>query len=518
MSSSNNKRIAKNTLVLYFRMLLIMGVSLYSVRIVLNSLGPSDYGIYSVVGGIIVMFSFLSSTMAAASQRFFSFALGRGDFDQLKKLFSLTMTIYVIIGIIIVVLAETIGLWFLNSKMNIPAGRIHAANWVYQFAILSFMMTMFTIPYNALIIAHEQMEAFAYISIIEAVLKLLIVLLLDFFHFDKLKLYALLVFCVTTIVTLLNRTYCRKRFSESKLSFYWDSGMFKEVIGYSGWNLMGTIAVLIRDQGTNILLNLFFGTLINAARGIAFQVNSVISQFSNNFLVSVNPQIVKYYAGGKREEMFSLVFRSSKFAFFLLFTLSLPVLLETKFILSVWLKSLPDQVVLFTRLIIINALIDSVSIPLITSALATGKIRRYQIIVGGIMLLNLPISLLLLKLGFPAYITICVAIFISVINLFSRLWMLKEMIQFPVIEYLKKVIIRILIIAFFAYFIIWTLQVRLPAGFGKLVIITIADILIITILVYFLGMSKIERHKVKQMVAGKLTQARLSKKNNNHNR
>jgi O-antigen/teichoic acid export membrane protein len=282
-STENNKRIAKNTLMLYFRMLLIMGVSLYTVRIVLNTLGVEDYGIYNVVGGIVVMFSFLSNTMASASQRFFAFELGRKDYDQLKKTFSMTVTIYLIIAVIILILAETLGLWFLNTQLSIPVERMETANWVYQFTIFSFMMTMLTVPYNAAIVAHERMNVYAYVSIVEAFLKLLIVYILVLFSYDKLKLYAILMFGVTTFITLIYRTYCKRQFQECSYNFYWEKPLFKELIGYSGWNLFGAIAGILNNQGINILLNIFFGPIVNAARAIAYQVNTAVNQFVTNF-------------------------------------------------------------------------------------------------------------------------------------------------------------------------------------------------------------------------------------------
>jgi O-antigen/teichoic acid export membrane protein len=390
-NSENNKRIARNTLLLYFRMLLTMVVSLYTVRVVLNTLGIVDYGIFNVVAGIVTTFSFLSVTLATATQRFFSFELGRNNYEQLKKTFSMTMTIYIMVAIIILVLAETLGLWFLNTKMSIPAERMEAANWIYQFSILSFMMTMFTIPYDAAIIAHERMDVYAYVSMIEVSLKLLIVYLLMIVSMDKLKLYAILILGVTTIITLIYRTYCQKKFDECHYSFYWDSNLFKTIAGYSGWNLFGSLAGVFNDQGINILLNIFFNPVINAARGIAFQISNSINLFVSNFSTAVNPQIIKYYAQNENQKMQTLVFQSSKFSYFLLFIITMPVLLETNLILSLWLKAVPEYVVLFTRLVIITTLIDSLSGPLITSALATGKIKYYQIIIGGFKLFNLPI-------------------------------------------------------------------------------------------------------------------------------
>jgi O-antigen/teichoic acid export membrane protein len=274
-------------------MILTMLVSLYTVRVVLNTLGVVDYGIYNVVGGVVAMFSFLSSTMASASQRFFAFELGRRDYDKLKQAFSLTLLIYIGIAILILVLSETVGLWFLNTQMTVPEERMNAANWVYQFSIFSFIMTILTVPYNSAIIAREHMKVYAYVSIIEVVLKLIIVYLLVFFSFDKLKLYAVLTFFVACLITFIYRTYCKRRFKECIYFFYWDANKFKEILSFAWWNMIGAMANIFKTQGINILLNVFFNPVINAARAIAFQVNSALTNFTNNFYMAVRPQITK---------------------------------------------------------------------------------------------------------------------------------------------------------------------------------------------------------------------------------
>jgi O-antigen/teichoic acid export membrane protein len=509
-NSENNKRIARNTLLLYFRMLLTMVVSLYTVRVVLNTLGIVDYGIFNVVAGIVTTFSFLSVTLATATQRFFSFELGRNNYEQLKKTFSMTMTIYIMVAIIILVLAETLGLWFLNTKMSIPAERMEAANWIYQFSILSFMMTMFTIPYDAAIIAHERMDVYAYVSMIEVSLKLLIVYLLMIVSMDKLKLYAILILGVTTIITLIYRTYCQKKFDECHYSFYWDSNLFKTIAGYSGWNLFGSLAGVFNDQGINILLNIFFNPVINAARGIAFQISNSINLFVSNFSTAVNPQIIKYYAQNENQKMQTLVFQSSKFSYFLLFIITMPVLLETNLILSLWLKAVPEYVVLFTRLVIITTLIDSLSGPLITSALATGKIKYYQIIIGGFKLFNLPICFFFLSIGYPPQTTMYVAIAMSFSSLFIRLLMLKRMILFDVMKYMYKVLLRIVLTSIIAYSIPLYLQLVLNKTLTDLIFITIVSFLFSFVAIYFIGLSKEDRNFLNNLLSTKLMRRKNS--------
>lgn len=502
MSLVNNKLIAKNTLLLYIRMFLIMGVSLYTVRVVLKVLGEVDYGIYNVVGGIVIMLSFLSNTMASASQRFFAFELGQGNYEQLKKTFKMTMTIYVMIAIVILVLAETIGLWFLNTQMTIPPNRIDAANWIYQFSIFSFMMTMFTIPYNAAIIAHERMNVYAWVSIIEVLLKLAIVYLLVKFTFDKLKLYAVLMFSVTTLVTFIYREYCKRKFDECRFSFYWEKGLFKEIMSYSGWNLFGALASVSNNQGINIILNVFFNPLVNAAQAVAHQVNSAINLFVQNFMTATRPQIIKYYAIGENEQMLKLVFLSSKFSFILLFIITLPILLETNFILELWLKVVPEYVVLFVRLVIIIALIDSLSYSLMTAAQATDNIKKYQLIVGGVKLLSLPVSYVFLKLGYLPQSVFYVGIIFSIACLFLRLIILKEMIQFPIGNYFVNVIVRVFLISFISYIIPLLGVYRINDNFYRFIFVVISGVISVVLLTYLVGLSRMEKNKVKSFLHG----------------
>jgi O-antigen/teichoic acid export membrane protein len=497
---SNNKRIAKNTLLLYFRMLLMMGVSLYTVRVVLNTLGAVDYGIYNVVGGVVTMFSFLSGTMASASQRFFAFEIGRKNYEQLKKTFSMTMTIYVLIAIVILILAETVGLWFLNAKMTIPAERMEAANWIYQFAIMSFMMTMFAIPYNAAIIAHERMNVYAWVSLIEVALKLGVVYVLVLFSFDKLKLYAVLTFSVASIVALIYQAYCKKKFEECRYSFYWNKPLFKEIVSYSGWNLFGALASVFNNQGVSIILNLFFGPVVNAAQAIASQVNGSINQFVQNFIMAARPQIIKHYAAGEKEQMLKLVFQSSKFSFLLLFILTMPILLETNFLFTLWLKNVPEHVVLFTRLIIVAALIDSLSYPLMAAAQATGKVKRYQSTVGGVMLLNLPISYLFFYFGYPSQTIFYLAIFNSVMCLFLRLLLLRKMIGLPIKFYGKLIIVPLLPTSLISYIIPFIISMEFHESIFRFLMTAVVGLVSSSIIIYGLGLSKNEKQYIAQTI------------------
>lgn len=503
-NSENNKRIARNTILLYFRMLLTMGVSLYTSRIVLNTLGIEDFGIYNVVGGVVMMFSFLNSSMSSATQRFLSFELGKNDYAQLKKVFSMSVNIHAIIALAIFILAETIGLWFLNIKLVIPLERLEAANWVYQFSILSFMVTVMSVPYNSTIIAHERMKIYAYVSIVEVILKLLIVFALVWLGFDKLKMYAILVFSVAALIWIIYRTYCKRNFTETSYQFLWEKSLYKTLMNYAVWNLFGNVAAVTFNQGINIMLNIFFGPAINAARGIAYQVNGAINGFVSNFQMAMNPQIVKSYASDNREYMHQLIFQGAKYSFFLLFFISLPILLETEIILKIWLKVVPEYTIIFTRLVIINVLIDCISGPLMTAAQASGKIKVYQAVVGSLLLLILPISYLFLKLGLPPQITLYVSISISIIALLARLRIISPLVNLSIIKFTKYVIVPVLLITIVSTIFSLTIKFSINNELLQFFAVCIASVFSVTLSIYWIGLRKTEqifmRNKLSKFV------------------
>jgi O-antigen/teichoic acid export membrane protein len=491
----NNKRIAKNTLFLYFRMIIIMGVNLYTVRVVLNILGAEDYGIYNVVGGVVTLFTFLTSTLSSSSQRFFSYELGCNNYKRLNEIFSLNITLFVLLVIIILIIAETVGLWFINTQLTIPIQRLSAANWVFQFSLFSFVATLLAIPYNALIIAHERMSAYAYISIVEALLKLAIVFSLFLFSWDSLKLYAILIFFASFITAFSYYIYCRKVFSESNYYFYWNKKLAMDLINYSGWHFLGSISVVIRSQGINILLNIFFNPIVNAARAIAYQVNAAINSLSNNFFSAVKPQIYKLYAANEITELHQLMFRSSRLCFYLMLFLAMPIYLEIDYLLNIWLKNVPEYTVLFTKLVLINALIDSISSPAIASALATGKIKKFELITGILMVLNLPVSYIFLKLGYDPQITMITSIIISSITIWVRAHILKELTNLSIKDYNSQVIlplIRVTVISFLLPFYISThlSQIKDLVQFG---IIGAICFISISLSVLLVGLSKTEK-------------------------
>lgn len=502
LNTTNNKRIAKNTFILYIRMFFTMGVSLYTSRIILNTLGVEDFGIYNVVGGVVTMFAFLNNAMTAGTQRFLSFDLARDNLKQFSKTFSMSINTHFVIAVIILIISETIGLWFLNTKLVIPAERLGAANWVFQFSVFALIVTVISVPYNATIIAHERMSVYAYVSIIEVALKLFIVFVLQWFGFDKLKFYAVLVFVVALIIRIIYWLYTKRNFKECNYLFSWDKTLFKTLISYGGWNLWGNFAIVSINQGINILLNLFFGPTINAARGIAFQVNVAINGFVSNFQMALNPQIVKSFAKGDREYMHKLIFQGSKYSFFLIYILSLPIILEADTILSMWLKVVPDFTVLFCRLVLINLLIDCISGPLITAAQASGKIKKYHTIVGGFLLLVLPVSYFFLQAGFPPQTTFYVSIVISFIVLFIRLWIVHPLVGLSIKTFFLKVLMPIIFITPLAIITPAIFKYNIQDQFIRFILVAISSVLSSSILIYLLGLSKPEREFVKSKVTG----------------
>ena len=507
---SNNKRIAKNTLLLYFRMLFMMAVSLYTSRVVLNALGVEDFGIYNVVGGVVAMFSMLSGSLSSAITRFITYELGTGNRENLKKIFSSAVTIQIGLAVLIILLAEAVGVWFLNVKMNIPDARMVAANWVFQFSILTFAINLISVPYNASIIAHERMSAFAYISILEAIGKLAIAFLIVISSMDKLVFYAILMCTVALIVRFAYGAYCKKHFEECTYHFIFDKGLLKRMFGFAGWNFIGATSAVLRDQGGNVVINLFCGPAANAARGVAFQVNTAISGFVTNFMTALNPQITKSYASGDRDYMMTLIYQGARLSFYMLLLLSLPVLVNTHYILSLWLKIVPDHAVLFVQLVLVFAMSESISNPLITAMLATGRIRNYQLVVGGLQMMNLPISYLLLRMGMFPEVVIVVAIVISQCCLAARLFMLRGMIGLSVREYMEKVYLNVLAVTVIAVILPFLLSTKLEESFLNFVLLCFVALICTGMTIYYVGCSKPER----QFVLNKLhtTKNKLNKR------
>lgn len=497
-TTENNKRIAKNTLLLYFRMLFLMAVSLYTSRLVLNALGVEDFGIYNVVGGVVAMFSVLSGSLSAAISRFITYELGKGNQENLNKIFSSAVTIQLGLAGIIILLAETIGIWFLNVKMNIPEVRMEAANWVFQFSILTFAINLISVPYNASIIAHEKMSAFAYISILEAVGKLFIAYLITIAPMDKLIFYAILMCAVALIVRFTYGYYCKRHFCECTYHFIWDKQLLKSMFSFAGWNFIGASSAVLRDQGGNVVINLFCGPAVNAARGIAFQVNNAVNQFVVNFMTALNPQITKSYAAGDKGYVMTLIFQGARISFYMLLLLSLPILVNTHYILALWLKIVPEHAVSFVQLTLIFALSESISQPLITAMLAIGKIRNYQIIVGGLQIMNLPISYILLRSGNFPEIVIVIAICISQCCLAARLILLRGMIGLSITKYVKNVYLNIIIVSIIAVILPLISAYYIKESFISFILISFIAVICTFSSIYFLGCNNQEREFIHQ--------------------
>lgn len=500
-TAENNKRIAKNTLFLYFRMLLTMAVSLYTSRVILQTLGVEDYGIYNVVGGVVAMFSVLSGSLSAAISRFITFELGRNDVEKLKRVFSSAVTIQIGLSLIIILLAETIGLWFLNNKMVIPDNRLIAANWVYQFSILTFAINLISVPYNAAIIAHEKMSAFAYISILEVIGKLIVAFTIIIAPIDRLIYYGSLIMLIAVIIRMVYGYYCKKHFAECAYQVIFDKSQLQQMFGFAGWNFIGASSAVLRDQGGNIVINLFCGPTVNAAQGIAMQVSHAIQGFVSNFMTALNPQITKSYASGNHDYMMTLIFQGARLSFYILLILSLPVIINAQYILSLWLGTVPSHTVAFVQLVLIFAMSESLASPLVTAMLATGKIRNYQLVVGGLQSLNLPVSYVLLRMGFIPETIFITAIVISVCCEMARLYMLRNMINLPVRNFLKKVYFNVIVVFVLASIVPYVLKSQLNDNFSNFIIICSVCLFCTLLSILFIGCNRKERMFVYERAA-----------------
>lgn len=497
----NNKRIAKNTIVLYVRMIFVLLVALYTSRVLLDVLGVEDYGVYNVVGGVVTMLGFFNGAMVASTQRFFSFAIGQEDIEQLNRNYSTILLIQGGLALLVILLTETVGLWFVRTYLVIPPERMNAALWVYHFAVFSFVLSMLQVPFTALIITHERMNVYALISIGDVALKLLLVLILPYIPFDKLISYAILLFCVALITCSTYVLYCKVRLRYLRVIKRFDRNLFRVLLSYMGWNLWGNSAAVIMGQGINILLNIFFGPTVNAARAIAYQVQGALNQLVANFQLALNPPIVKSYARGEMDYMHRLIISGSKLSFFLLLLFAIPVGLEAPLLLSIWLKEVPLHTVLFTNLILIVGCIDSLSGTLMTAAQASGKIKKYQMFVGLLLILNLPVSYAVLKLGGSPESTMVVAVVISLIALFVRLWIISPLVQLSVSTYCREALVPVILTSIPS--IAMGYGVRRLVGADDLLrglLVMLLSFIISATFVYLLGLSQHERQIVRSRI------------------
>ncbi len=501
----NNKRIAKNTLFLYLRMFLVLIVGLITSRVVLRALGFVDYGIYNVVGGVVLMLNFLNVGMSTASQRFISFALGRTNKTELEKTFCTSIFTHLSIALILFVVMECIGVWFVNAKLNIPHDRMVAANWVFQFSIVTSIVSIISVPYNATIIAHERMDAFAYISIFEVIAKLLIAYGITISPFDRLIVYGFLLMLVQIIVRIIYSVYCQRHFEECHFRFQFDKELFKKMFSFAGWTCIGNMGFSCKDQLSNILLNLFFGTTVNAARGIAAHVSSIVNGFASNFTMAMNPQIIKLYAVENMSRYKDLAYAGSKYAFFLLSLISIPFIINRDYILHLWLGQVPEYTGIFVAIILLATTIYSMSHTISTAILATGKIRTFQISLSILLLTEIPIAYIILKLGGKPYQALYPMLVTNFLSLLLRILILRRMnSEFSVWNYLKNTILRCLVIYVIAFGISYYVNSFFDENLLCVILSTLISVVVVFLTVFTLGLNKVERSfvvgKIRKMI------------------
>lgn len=507
-ASENSKRIAKNTLVLYVRMLFTMLVTLFTSRVVLDALGEANYGIYNVVGGIVPMLSVLTGALSGAISRFITFELGTGNQERLNRIFSTSVNIQFIMALAGFILCEIIGVWFLDAKMNIPADRLDAAHFVLQCSIVSFMVSLVSIPYNALIVAHEKMSAFAYIGIVEILLKLLIAYLIYISPIDTLKLYAALLLVVSLLMRIIYGIYCGRHFAEANYHFVIDRSLLKQMFSFAGWNLFGNTAFMLNTQGVNMLVNVFFGVTTNAAQAVASQVNNAVTQFVSNFTTALNPQITKSYASGDRAYLYKLVCRGTKYAFFIMLLFMVPIILEADTILGIWLKEVPADTGIFVRLVLISSLATVLGTSMLTAIMATGNIRRYQVIVTAVGCLVFPLTWIAFSLGCPAYVFYLIYAVIYFALNFVRLSALKRLMDFPVGYFYRSVLIRIGGCTVFSFVLPAMVAYLMQPSFLRLLLVCFVSLPWSLLIIYRIGLEHEERmffrSKVQSFVQKKL--------------
>ena len=501
----NNKRVAKNTMFLYFRTLFVMIVSLYTSRVVLQVLGIEDYGIYNVVGGFVSMFTLLSGSLTTASHRFLAYELGK-DNSNVQQIFSSTVTIHILLALLLFLLLECIGLLFLNYKINIPPARMQAAHWVFHCSVITFFISVVSVPYNAAIVAYEKMSAFAYVSIFEVVAKLFAVFALYKIQYDSLILYAFFLMIISAILRLIYGWYCHSRFKECRYKFFIDKKTFKSLLSFSGWNFIGSAAGVFNNQGINILTNLFFGVTLNAARGIAAQVDGAVNSFISNFMMALNPQIIKAFASKNYDLLNRMIITGTKAGFYLFGLFCLPIFVNTEFVLKLWLKEVPEYSVLFVRLGFVFMLCQNFSQCLYTAMLATGNIKKYQIIVGGLSLMAFPTAWLFFVLGLGGEWGYGAMIIFSVVCLIARLPLLQNMIPgFTVISFVKNAILPILFVTAPVVILSYLVHsfVLEPNIFSFCIEIAV-DIFVSFFAIFFIGLSSIERKNLIEVIKGQV--------------
>ena len=485
-------------------MFLMMAIALYTSRVVLDVLGAADYGLNNVINGVVILFSFLNNALLSATQRFLNYSIGQNDLKKTNSVFCMSMNTYFILSIFVFLLGETIGLWFVNTQLNISENRMYAAHWVYQFTLLQFSVNLLRIPYNASIIAYERMSFYAYVSLFEGVAKLLLVYILYITSFDKLIIYSFLYTLVPILITIVYKIYCNKVFTTTRYRFIWDVQIFKSLFSFSGWSLLGSLAHLSAQQGINILINIFYGVTVNAALGIANQISANVYGFISNFQTAFQPQIIKSYAANDHQRLNSLIFKTSKFSYYMVIVLVIPILFTMDGLLDLWLKEIPQYTSDFARLILVFMCIEAITAPLWMSVQATGKIRDYQILMAGIVFLNFPLAFCALKMGFSPYSVFYIRIIINIISLFVRCIYMKYKMDFPFARYFVQVLIPIIRVSFFAIPIPLLAYHLLNHNIENLLFIGLLSFVIVLLDIYYGGLNGVERISLNKLIKNKL--------------
>ena len=502
--NSNNKRIAKNTMFLYVRMMVVMVVALFTSRIILNTLGATDYGIYNVVGGIVTIVGFLNSALGGSTSRFLTFALGEGILEKQKKTFGAALNLHICIALLVLVVGETIGLWFFYEKMIIPEERMTAAFWVYQFSIITTMINFTQVPYNASLIAHEKMSIYAYVGLYEAFSRLAIAYLITISPIDNLVFYGLLLLLNTIAVQLFYRWYAVKNFSECRFSLVKDKGLYKQLLSYSGWDLFGNLAVVCQGQGVNLLLNVFFGPVVNAARAIAFQIQGAVMQFISNFMTAVRPQVIKNYAEGNVERMYSLTFYTAKFSYMLMLALVVPICCEIKFILHLWLgDEVPADTALFAVLVLVTYTWRTFHIAALMPYHAIGNIRTGNVTIGSLMIATLPIGYVLFKIGLPAYSVFLVIFAVEIVGMFAIYWLIHNYEYFPYIDLFTKILIPSAVVTLLTISLPLYIINCMEDGWLRLILVGISTEITLALSAFYIGLNKSERIRIVSFVKNK---------------
>ena len=501
MSGDNNKRIAKNTAFLYLRMILVLLVGLYTSRVVLNVLGVADYGVYNVVAGFVSLFSFFNATLTSSLQRFYNYEGGRFGEQGFVRVYSIGIWVHLILAGIIFLLLETFGIWYLNNVIVLPEGRLETANYLFQFSVLSMMLVIIQIPFSSAIVANERMNFYAFISIFEVLARLVIVFLLTLTRYDKLLIYGFLQLCVTGIDFIITTIYTKTSFRYLKLTRKIDISLLKEVMSFSGWNLLGTVVFMLKGQGVNLLLNAFFGTIVNAARGVAFQVNSAISGFSSNISVAFRPQMVSSYATGDNRRTFNLFLSQSKLCYCLILMLITPVIIEIDEILHLWLgEAVPENSNIFTALVLIDAMICTLNTPVTQIVFATGNIRMYQILTSLINILLLPSCWLFLKMGYDAWITFLITIIVSILNQIIALFAMHRVFNYSSKDYFKSIVLPCFSMTLLVPVLPYLITFIMPESFWRVIVIGVVSVIMTVSLLYLVFLSPSEKDIAHQYI------------------